>query len=908
MRNRSRQAGRARSRLARFGLARFGLARFGLARFGLARFGLARSGSASLLLAGLVGAAGCGPAAGPEDAGLDAELADAAMDAPLPLDAATTPFTLAIDDGAGARLEVATNPLRVRLVRSGGEVALESSAEALELGISPTGDLRYNDVTVPDPRRVVWHALALGIVRTSETEGLVGDGAGRTARITLSRVGEGVLRMRVAVEAGQPEVGLVRARFLADDGSYQGLGERFTGADARGWVVPMQMSVTTLARESGLNEHHVPVPFVVSSRAWGLFVESREAGAFDVGAADAAEVRATFEGSAMEYVFFVDDSPAEVIAAYTRHTGLPILPPRWSFAPMHWRNVWDDRDQLETDARALVDLRIPATAFWIDNPWMTSYTDNLFDERRFPGHIEMLQRLRDSGFRPLVWNVPYLDAPDDGVADNPAERLYEEAAREGYLVRVASSGQPFAAPSALGVSGLGAAAGMIDFTSERATDFWRARLDPLVRDLGIRAFKLDYGEDVVPELGGVRIGLSFADGTTERETHNVYAMRYHTPYRRALDAHSDEGGFLLVRASCWGGQTVADIVWPGDIDSDLSRGDARNVGGLPAAISAMLSLAASGFPNFASDTGGFREGPVDLETLMRWAEHTAFSPFLQLGGSGEHHNPWLYEPTAQIPDPTGTYRELARAHTELIPFFRLHARRASLDGTPPVLHPSLAFPEDRGGYADPDAYVLGGDLFVAAVVTPGASTRSLHLPPGRWVHWLTGEVFEGPRDLTVDAPVGRPPVFVRVGAIVPMLAHDLETLVASPTPLGVARIDPSDRPYLRARLLPSGTASITTEEGVSIGYDHTAGLVITLAPVAAPAPDLGLRDVRLAVDLAHARPSITTVTALEVDGIRVPQSPLATVETGCVDVCWALEGTTLRIAAIADRPRTLAVR
>jgi len=155
---------------------------------------------------------------------------------------------------------------------------------------------------------------------------------------------------------------------------------------------------------------------------------------------------------------------------------------------------------------------------------------------------------------------------------------------------------------------------MIDFTSEPARLFWQAPLDRLVRDLGIRAFKLDYGEDIVPELGGNRIPLSFADGTSERETHNVYAR---PPYRRALDAGSSEGGFVLVRASCCGGQSVADIIWPGDIDSNLTRGDVENVGGLPAAISAMISLAASSFPSFASDTGGYIPMPAhDLETLV----------------------------------------------------------------------------------------------------------------------------------------------------------------------------------------------------------------------------------------------------------------------------------------------------
>ncbi len=881
----------------------------------------------TLFVAAVLGscaATGCGPGGG-SDAGMDGLLIineeggprdpDAAGDAYEFPDALTSPITLSIDDDDGsgggaatARLEVLTNPLRVRLLGPEGEVRFTTVPSGLEIGVSPTGDDRYNDVTVDAPRRITWQPLDLGITAVSDVEGLVGDGVDHTARITLSRVARGVIRMRVAVERSEETVGLVRARFAADDGSYQGLGERFTGADARGFVVPMQLSVSTLARESGTNEHHVPVPFVVSSGSYGLFVESREAGAFDVGLANENEVRATFEGSAIDYVFFVAPTPAEVIAAYTRHTGLPILPPRWAFAPMHWRNVWDDRAQLETDAQALVDLHIPATAFWIDNPWTDSYVDNVFDETRFPDHAEMLAEIRASGFRPLVWNVPYLDAPDDGVADNTAETLYQEAETERLLVET-SSGAVFTAPSALGVSGLSAAAGMVDFTTEEGRDFWQARLDPLVRDLGIRAFKLDYGEDIVPELGGARVQLRFGDGTTERETHNVYAMRYHQPYRDALDAHSDEGGFLLVRASCWGGQTVADIVWPGDIDSNLTRGDTVNLGGLPSAISALISLSASGFPSFASDTGGFREGPADLETIMRWAEHTAFSPFLQLGGSGSHHNPWLYDATAQIPDPTGSYRELARAHTELIPYLRMLALRASADGTPPVLHPSLAYPEDPQGYRDPDAYLLGEDFFVAPVVEPGATERTLHLPPGNWIHWFTRGSYMGPRDARVEAPVGMPPVFVRVGAIIPMLAHDLETLALAPTPMGDSRIDLSDRPFLRALLIPHGTRSITTEEGVRIAYDHTTpgALQITLTPVTT-GPDLGVRDVRLTIETTQADPYIPSITSMDVGGTDVPSVMADDVADGCDGVCWAPGFNSMTVSARLTGPVTITLR
>ena len=49
----------------------------------------------------------------------------------------------------------------------------------------------------------------------------------------------------------------------------------------------------------------------------------------------------------MDVVFFASGSPRDIVAAYTRHTGLPILPPRWTAAPMHWRTylrIWDALD------------------------------------------------------------------------------------------------------------------------------------------------------------------------------------------------------------------------------------------------------------------------------------------------------------------------------------------------------------------------------------------------------------------------------------------------------------------------------------------------------------------------------------------------------------------------------------
>jgi alpha-D-xyloside xylohydrolase len=84
-----------------------------------------------------------------------------------------------------------------------------------------------------------------------------------------------------------------------------------------------------------------------------------------------------------------------------------------------------------------------------------------------------------------------------------------------------------------------------------------------------------------------------------------------------------------------------------------------------------------------------------------------------------------------------------------------------------------------------DAYFFGPDLLVAPVVDAGAVSRVVPLPAGRWTDWWTGETFDGPADLTVDAPLGALPLFLRSGAAVAMLRPTVDTLA----PVGVDNVD-----------------------------------------------------------------------------------------------------------------------
>jgi alpha-D-xyloside xylohydrolase len=624
--------------------------------------------------------------------------------------------------------------------------------------------------------------------------------------VGMEVVEPGVLKL--TLPAQPDDTALVSLRLSSDDGFYGGLGERFDHADARGTVVPMHMAIDGDS-SSGINEKHVPVPFVVSSRGYGVFAKTHEAGAFDVARTDPAMVRATFEGRSLEVFVYVDQA-LEVVARFARQTGLPRPLPTWALSPMHWRNEWKSGDEAIADALELRKRKIPASCLWIDNPWQTGYNTFRFDTGRFHDPGVMMQRLAALGFRPLAWSTPYLEQKGD------AQALYDEAKQKGYFVRLAD-GQPFHSPANPVKDTRGA---MIDFTSKEASAFWTSLADRAV-EIGFRGFKIDYGEDLVPHLLGGRPGFKLADGTTER-TARRYPVLEHAAYHASLDKAGE--GILIVRASSYGGATQADIVWPGDLDNDFERhgdptGNGKAVGGIPAAVVASQTLAASGFPVFGSDTGGYRGGKPTREALLRWAEHTALSVILQLGGGGSDHNPWTYDEEA-----ASIYAGLARLHQQLVPYLARIVEEARTRGMPTIRSLPLAYPEDT--YRGDDEYLLGPDLLVAPVIVPNVTSRSVHVPKGTWIAWWDGQIVEGPRDLEVPAPLGKPPLFVRAGALIPMQAEGVDTQVDATEP-GVVK----DTGELWARGVVLGDASIdglSIKDGASVSIKATRAVYAEL--------------------------------------------------------------------------------
>jgi hypothetical protein len=128
---------------------------------------------------------------------------------------------------------------------------------------------------------------------------------------------------------------------------------------------------------------------------------------------------------------------------------------------------------------------------------------------------------------------------------------------------------------------------------------------------------------------------------------------------------------------------------------------------------------------------------------------------------------------------------------------------------------ALEAPDDPRAWQQEQSYFLGPTFLVAPVVEPGASTRTVYLPPGEWVDYWRGTLYEGGREVTVPAPLDSsgPPVFARAGSIIP-LAPEYDSLVPAATP--EVRTYTGD---LIVRVMPSGPAG--ARESTFVLYDGT---------------------------------------------------------------------------------------
>jgi alpha-glucosidase (family GH31 glycosyl hydrolase) len=416
----------------------------------------------------------------------------------------------------------------------------------------------------------------------------------------------------------------------------------------------------------------------------------------------------------------------------------PPLCPRWALRPWVWDDRGDDSDFACDDrnahhtaaVRALVDgyrrRGIPVGTVVIDSPWETNYNTCQFDPRRYEDPRGLVQEMHDQGVRVVLWLTAIM-APGGAVFEDELD--FRDALNGRMLILKPDQGLEH------WWKGQG---GLIDFYNPLAVRWWHQRMDRAL-DLGIDGWKVDKVEASLPE-----IEESLEPGA-ENPTIQGYRQRYfHDTYRYLLRRRPD--GVVIQRPFYT--STVADTsaAWAGD--------QPHSWRGLRSALRLVLGGARVGNAVVGSDIGGYLGGNRPDKTLyLRWAQFGALCPLMETGGTGERR-PWkIDEETVAI------FRYYATLHTELIPYFYTWMAETHLTGRR-LLQSCGA---DRG------EYLLGPDVFVSVVMQPGGE-KEVRLPPGEWVdYWEPARTYHGPVRLPhYSALLGRLPLFIRQGAIVPL--------------------------------------------------------------------------------------------------------------------------------------------
>ncbi len=668
---------------------------------------------------------------------------------------------------------------------------------------APPADLRWQKVS----------STALALVGGDAVVKLHFDG-GSSATLTLHIDAPGRIRANFTPDPSGPKVAYMRLRPRTDENEgFYGLGEWEDSLNHRGKLRPMQLEVAPES-ESFDNEAHVPIPLLIGTRGWGLFVESRRVGLFDVAtqAQDLVEVTyGTADDSAdgLAFDLFAADAPLDITKHYYDLEGQPRLPAEWALGPWIWRDENRDQAQVLDDLQQIRNLDLATSAIWLDRPYATAVNTFDYDPAKFTDPAAMIDAVHAAGLRLAVWSTPYLE--------NAAEPYHDQAVANGYFIPT---------PGIL----LNGWSAPIDFTNQAAYSFWQGLIHKYT-DNGIEGFKLDYGEDIVPALRDRRSIWKFSDGSDERTGHYQYTISYHRVYQEAL---SPQGSFLLCRAGRWGDQQNVSVIWPGDMDATFTKHgesftDASGtdvpvgVGGLPATVIMGVGLGPSGFPFFGADTGGYRHSPADKELYIRWFEQTALSTVMQVGDASSQ-TPWEFAANnGRDQETLDDYRVYARLHMRLFPYEWTYAQNIATDGRAITRPFGLAWPA-LNAHPD-DQYMFGDDLLVAPVLTRGATTRDVILPPGEWIDWWDGTVYDGGAaggsTVTVPAPLGKLPLLVRAGAIVPLLRPTIDTLSPATDPDIESFAD--DSGILYVRIAPGHEKStFTLYDGTTINAAATA--------------------------------------------------------------------------------------
>lgn len=513
-----------------------------------------------------------------------------------------------------------------------------------------------------------------------------------------------------------------------------GLGERFTAFVKNGQVVDVWNEDGGTASQISYKN----IPFYVTSKHYGVFVDHSDNVSFEVASEKVENVGFSVKGEEIRYHVIYGDDIKGVLETYTDLTGKPALPPAWSFGLWLSTSFTTNYDENTTNSfiQGMADRDIPLNVFHFDCFWMKElhWCDFEWDERIFPDVPGMLKRYKDKGLKICVWINPY-------IAQGTA--FFKEGMEKGYLVQRADG------RGVKQIDNWQPGMGLVDFTNPEATKWYTNKLKTLL-DAGVDCFKTDFGERIP-------IDVKYYDGSDPVSMHNYYTYLYNKAVFGLLKEVKGEGEAILFARSATAGGQQFPVHWGGDCSATYASMAESLRGG--------LSFTLSGFSFWSHDMGGF-EMTAAPDVYKRWLQFGLLSTHSRLHGSKSYRVPWLFDDEA-----VDVCRKFTKLKLRLMPYLYSMAVKSHKTGIPSMRAMIMEFNDDPATKYLDMQYMLGDSILVAPIFNKEGHVE-YYLPNGKWTHLLSGEVKEGGRWYAEDYDFFSLPVFVRENTLLPIGAVD----------------------------------------------------------------------------------------------------------------------------------------
>jgi alpha-D-xyloside xylohydrolase len=546
---------------------------------------------------------------------------------------------------------------------------------------------------------------------------------------------------------------------------------------------------------------HAPVPFYVSSLGYGVFVNSAKYIDVYAGAgvrkdsktppnvqdrntdenwsahpySDAVEMLIPATG--IELYVFAGPKPINVVQRFNLLSGGGCLPPRWGLGFTQRVNRLYTSEQVREEAKQFEERGYPLDFIGLEPGWQSKSYPCTFewDKTRFPDPEKFIRQMDAVGVKINLWTNPYV-SPDAGIYTKIKPYTGTHTVWNGLVP---------------------------DLSMTEARKILFDQFEKEHVKIGVSGYKIDevdgYDSYLWPDVA------TFPSGHTSEQIRQTYGLLVQK-YSFDIFHRNNRRTYGLVRASNAGGSSFPYVIY----NDNYSHQDF---------ITALINSGFSGVlwtPEVrASKTG---------EEWLRRFQTVCFSPMAMINAWSSSTQPWTFPEVAQ------QVKEMAQLRMQMMPYWYSEFAKYHYNGTPPFRGMNLeegfgnefkkektATNLEENPYEEAitrevkDQYMAGDNLLVAPLFT-GETSRKVILPKGKWYDFYTGKYVGDGEVITISPGLSIIPVFVKDGAIVPMMQSRLHA------PKSNEKVDLEIRHYGEK----NGSYNLYDDDGESFDYENGA--------------------------------------------------------------------------------------